>query len=83
MSDILATITKWIKTESEQQGLTLDVQPETLILETQILSSIKLLDLILFIEEKFGIKLPTEKLVPENFETPAAVVKMIETEIES
>lgn len=42
---------------------------DTLLLETGILDSLSLLKLVLFSEKQFGVSVPAEELVPDNFKT--------------
>ena len=39
------------------------------IIESQLLDSIGLIDLVIFIEENIGIKIPTNDINKENFDT--------------
>ncbi len=47
------------------------------LLEKGIIDSVKMLDLISFIEEKFHIKVDDEDLYPENFESLSAIASYI------
>ncbi|NOX87868.1 MAG: acyl carrier protein [Calditrichaeota bacterium] len=47
------------------------------LLELGIIDSVKMLDLINFIEEKFGIKVEDDDLYPENFDSINAIVNYI------
>jgi acyl carrier protein len=50
------------------------VTPEDKWLETGLLDSLGILDLVHFLEEEFSIQVSDEDLSPENFESLAAVV---------
>lgn len=50
---------------------------DTALIEQGILDSIELLNLVGFIEERFGVAVPVEAFVPENFATPAAIAALI------
>jgi len=39
------------------------------IIESQLLDSIGLIDLVIFIEENIGVKIPTNDINKENFDT--------------
>jgi acyl carrier protein len=43
------------------------------LLESGILDSLSVLKLVLFLEERFGIVVAAEELIPENFETVEAI----------
>jgi len=78
MGDITEAIVAWIGDTAKQRGATNEVTAETRLLDDQVLSSVELLNLTFFIEEKFDAKLDPAEFVPENFETPNAVVAMVE-----
>jgi acyl carrier protein len=43
-----------------------------------VLDSLGILQLVLFIEEQFGIKVPDEDVLFENFQTVAAITRYLE-----
>lgn len=47
------------------------------LLETGIIDSVKMLDLIQFLEEKFKVEVDDEDLYPENFDTLNAIAEYI------
>ena len=49
------------------------------LLELGIIDSVKMLDLIAFIEKKYGIKVEDDDLYPENFDSINAIVKYIQS----
>jgi len=49
------------------------------LLELGIVDSVKMLDLIAFIEDTFQIKVDEEDLYPENFDSINAIVEYIES----
>ena len=49
--------------------------------ESGILDSIGYLELITFIEEKFGIKISDRELIPENFGTPQKVSCFVQNKL--
>jgi len=50
---------------------------DTPLFESQILDSLSLLKLVLFLEKEFGVVVPAEELVPENFKTIDAMCAYI------
>jgi len=48
---------------------TLNLKNDTLLLESGILDSLSLLKLVLFLEKQYGVVVPAEELIPENFKT--------------
>lgn len=51
----------------------LPILRDTQLLESRILDSLSVLKLVLYIEKRFGVVVPPEELVPENFETVASI----------
>lgn len=41
------------------------------------IDSFSIVEIILFIERKFGFVIPDEKLIPENFQTVNAIAKVV------
>jgi acyl carrier protein len=48
------------------------------LLESGVIDSVAMIDLVSFIEETYGIHVPDEDLMPEYFETLASIVSYIE-----
>ncbi|PWK61141.1 acyl carrier protein [Roseicyclus mahoneyensis] len=72
---VLHGILGWImdKTGSSPE----DIQPDTALLDIQLLDSLQLMDLVFFLEKTHGTSIPLEWLTPENFATPRAIGDMI------
>ncbi len=49
------------------------------ILELGLIDSLKMLELVNFITEKYGIEVDEDELMPENFESINAIVAFIES----
>ncbi len=56
-----------------------DLDPDDSLLELGIVDSVKMLDLIGFIEDTFGIEIDEEDLYPENFDSLNAIEEYIES----
>ena len=65
---------------SEAKGLPADDVPglETPLLQSGLIDSLGMVDLVAFIETTFGIQVDDEELVPENFETIFAIAGFVE-----
>jgi len=50
-------------------------------LESGIIDSTGILELIFFLEEAFGVKVEDEEMIPENLDSVENVVKYIESKI--
>ena len=55
----------------------LPLESDTKLLESGILNSLSLLKLVFFLEENFGVTIDPEELIPENFETIAAICNFV------
>ena len=51
------------------------------LLEKGIIDSVKMLELIAFLEKKYGIKVDDEDLYPENFDTLAAIENYVKSKM--
>jgi acyl carrier protein len=51
---------------------------DQMLIESEIIDSLGILKLISFIEEKFGIQILDEELIPENFQTVNDISILIE-----
>ncbi len=56
-----------------------DLDPDDSLLELGIVDSVKMLDLIGFIEDTFEIKVDEEDLYPENFDSLNAIEEYIQS----
>ena len=54
------------------------VDENTNLLEHHIIDSFAIINLVANIEDEYGVAVSARDIVPENFETPAAILAMIE-----
>jgi acyl carrier protein len=54
-----------------------DLDEKVSLLDTGVIDSLNLMKLVLFMEERFQIKVLDEDLTPENFETLSAMLTFI------
>jgi len=52
---------------------------DTPLLESRILNSLSLLKLVVYLEKEFGIVVPADELVPENFKTIDAICNYLQS----
>lgn len=70
--------------EEVQQFITNNIVSEEVIIEPDTLlqdfgvDSYSIVEIILFIERKYGLQIPNQLLIPENFESVNAVVRTIQ-----
>ena len=74
---IEATLTAYIREECLSINGQLDLTDETNLFEAGIVDSAGLLSFIGFIETEYGITVPDEDLLPENFVTIARIAEYI------
>jgi acyl carrier protein len=48
-----------------------------------VIDSLRMLDMISFLEEKYHIKIDEEELMPENFESVEAITRFVEQRIKA
>lgn len=54
---------------------------ETPLIGDGLLDSMRIMVLLAFLEQKFDIKVGDEELLPENFETLAAVTRLVQRKL--
>jgi acyl carrier protein len=59
-------------------GRAKQIRPSDNLLETGVLDSLGLMQLVIFIEEKLGLKVPDEDVVIENFSSVDALTGYLE-----
>lgn len=72
---IINIVAKLVKIPKEELDLNSD------IFESNIISSLGLLELIAKMEKEFGITILPEELIHENFETIKVIIKFIEKKV--
>jgi acyl carrier protein len=71
MPDIEQPIIEYVTSLGE--GTAGAIGPDSQLLESGLLDSINLVQLIQFVEERFGVAIPDEDIGPEIFATPATL----------
>jgi acyl carrier protein len=69
---ISAELCRFISTNILAEGVTID--KDTLLTNIGV-DSFSVIEIILFIERKFGVVIPDEDLIPENLKTVSALAK--------
>ena len=72
---IIAAIKNYIEKNILAEGLQVDATTD---LKQAGIDSFSTVEIILFIERKFGVSIPDEKLVPENFKTLQSLAAIIQ-----
>lgn len=60
--------------DGSEEQLTL----EYLLIENYVIDSLGLFELVAFVQERFGVQLGDDELVPQNFGSIGAIVNLIE-----
>jgi acyl carrier protein len=57
------------------------IKEDTALIESGILDSLSILKLVLFLEDRFKVKVSPEDVVPENFETVQAICRYLRSRL--
>ena len=79
-AQIEAAVAKFIEEEIAYERVPASVAPEEPLLDG-LVDSTDLLRLVLFVEERYGIRVENEDLVPENFETVRQLAAFVEKKL--
>jgi acyl carrier protein len=63
------------------QGANNNVGPDDALIEDGILTSLQTVELVMFIEEKYGIEIEPELVNEENFRTLGTVASIVESKL--
>ncbi len=75
-------ITEFIKNKFLVEDVANKITADTLLLDEQIIDSSGVLVLIMFIEKQYNIEIDDLELVPDNFNSISALVKLVESKLE-
>ncbi|MEJ2637499.1 MAG: acyl carrier protein [Calditrichia bacterium] len=70
---------KLVRFLNENFMMPLDFSGKASLLENGIIDSTGVLELVLFLEENFGIKIEDDEIVPENLDTLQNLTKYLNT----
>ena len=77
MSDmVLQSIMDWIES-AQTDGRPVQLSPETLVAEQQLLDSLQIMDLVTHLETTHTISVPLDALTETNFSTPKTIAAMV------
>lgn len=65
----------WIR-EKGGAGAPADLGPDSKLLESGLLDSLQLVELVGFVEERFGVVVDLDELTPQNFETARRIAAL-------
>jgi acyl carrier protein len=79
MSEILTVITQFIKENFIAGRSDVIIDPDKSLIESGIMDSTGVLELVEFLEATYEIRVEDEELVPENLETINNILKFLQT----
>ena len=72
--EVLST---WIRA-AKSAGQTQAIEADTELLDSGLLDSVQIIELVAFVEDHFNVKIDVADIVPENFGSIAKILTMIE-----
>lgn len=79
MSEILTNITEFIRENFIAGRSDVKLDPDESLIESGIMDSTGVLELVEYLEATYGIHVEDEELVPENLETISNIIKFLAT----
>jgi len=71
-------IQEFISHELLHDTMDTPLKDEDQLIESGIIDSLGIMTLLVFVEEKFSLQIPSEDLVPENFDSITAISNLID-----
>lgn len=68
----------FIMRELHWDGRSEELRPDYPLIENHVIDSMGLFSLVSFVEDRFGVQVRDEELIPENFGTLEAIAGLIE-----
>jgi acyl carrier protein len=78
VTEIETVIRDFIATEMGRAPIA-ELQVDTPMLENDLLDSVGVYEVVVFLEEHYGIEILDEEMVPENFGTISSLAKLVES----
>jgi len=79
MSDIFTTLVEFIKENFIIGRSDIKIDPDVSLIESGIMDSTGVLELVEYLEATYSIKIEDEELIPENLETINNIIKLLQT----
>jgi acyl carrier protein len=79
MSDIFSTLIEFIKENFIAGRSNVKIDPEVSLIESGIMDSTGVLELVEYLESTHNIRIEDDELVPENLETINNIIKFLKT----
>lgn len=75
--DVESGVREFLADHAHFPGDGVAFSPDESLLDSGVLDSASIFQLVAFLEERFDFTIPDEELVPENFETITAIVAFV------
>ena len=72
--DVAATVKGWLREHVTGQRELADDEP---LIASGLLTSLQTVELVLFLDEHFGIEISDEEFVEENFQSVEAITRLV------
>jgi len=77
MSDtVIESVISWIEA-AQTAPQPRKIEPLTAVTEKQLLDSLQIMDLVMYLEATFAINVPLDALTESNFATPKSIASMV------
>jgi acyl carrier protein len=73
-SGIATELTDYLNRDPRVEG---SIEPDTELVESARIDSLAILDLVVFVEERFGVALSAEDLTPRNLSSLATLATLV------
>ena len=81
-TDVQSRILALVKTILEQNAMTAEIGPDTLLVDAG-LTSMDMVNLMLGVEAEFDFTIPQSEITPENFQSVKTLERMIVAQLQS
>lgn len=75
---IKAELVRFIQQNMIEEDQSITIDEETALIDSGYIGSMQLMQLVTFIEERTGTRVPDDEVLPDNFETVNSMVEMID-----
>ena len=83
MDHIVSKITAWVTENYPSSDKEKAVTGETPLLQSGLIDSVGFLQLVSFLEEEFDFTFDPDDLTPENFDTPATIAHLVDSNLKA
>jgi acyl carrier protein len=81
--DVRSSVSTYIRSEFNGALAGAELSDDTELIESGIVDSLGIMKLLQYLEDSFSIRIADDELRPENFETPATIISLVERKLSS